>query len=371
VNLETDDLLRELLTRVTSAIDSDVTAFLLDDAIRAARGLEEGDEDVLLAFGRTLVSEPGAGSSPTQIEDGLEGAPGGIRTLLGIPLAVGGRPVGVLVVGARSPRRFSDDETKLLELAAERAGHAIYNARLYERAQSNAELLEQQLVTTLQRQQAEAEHASNARGMLLSHVVAAQEDERRRIALDVHDDYLQALTAVRMQLERLRDDLGEHEHRESADKLARDVAATTERMRSLVFDLRPPALDWAGVASALRLYLDETKERFGLGYQLDSRLTDEPPLEVRLIAYRIAQEAITNVVKHAGASTVEVALGARDGGVHVTVRDDGCGVTSAPSARSFGLAAMRERAESAGGWWRIDSAPGAGTSVEFWLPASG
>jgi signal transduction histidine kinase len=142
-------------------------------------------------------------------------------------------------------------------------------------------------------------------------------------------------------------------------------------MRSLVFDLRPPALDWAGVASALRLYLDETKERFGLGYQLDSRLTDEPPLEVRLIAYRIAQEAITNVVKHAGASTVEVALGARDGGVHVTVRDDGCGVTSAPSARSFGLAAMRERAESAGGWWRIDSAPGAGTSVEFWLPASG
>jgi signal transduction histidine kinase len=140
-------------------------------------------------------------------------------------------------------------------------------------------------------------------------------------------------------------------------------------MRSLVFDLRPPALDWAGVASALRLYLDETKERFGLGYQLDSRLPDEPPLEVRLIAYRIAQEAITNVVKHAGASTVAVALGARDGGVHVTVRDDGAGVKSAPSARSFGLAAMRERAESAGGWWRIESPPGAGTTVEFWLPA--
>jgi signal transduction histidine kinase len=207
--------------------------------------------------------------------------------------------------------------------------------------------------------------------MLLSHVVAAQEDERRRIALDVHDDYLQALTAVRMQLERLRDDLGEPEQRESAEKLARDVAATTERMRSLVFDLRPPALDWAGVASALRLYLDETKERFGLGYQLDSRLDEEPPAEVRLIVYRIAQEAITNVVKHAGASSVHVSLGGREGGVHVTVQDDGSGVQSAPSVRSFGLAAMRERAESAGGWWRIDSAPGGGTTVEFWLPPSG
>ncbi|MEA2471234.1 MAG: hypothetical protein QOE38_2233, partial [Thermoleophilaceae bacterium] len=148
------------------------------------------------------------------------------------------------------------------------------------------------------------------------------------------------------------------------------VAATTERMRTLVFDLRPPALDWAGVASALRLYLEETKERFGLGYRLDSRLDEEPPLEVRLIAYRIAQEAITNVVKHAGASEVHVSLDGRDGGIHVQVSDDGSGVEVAPSARSFGLDAMRERAEAAGGWWRLDGAPGAGTTVEFWLPAA-
>jgi signal transduction histidine kinase len=65
---------------------------------------------------------------------------------------------------------------------------------------------------------------------------------------------------------------------------------------------------------------------------------------------------------------VEVSLAARDGGVHVTVRDDGRGVERAPGARSFGLAAMRERAESAGGWWRIDGEPGAGTTVEYWLP---
>jgi signal transduction histidine kinase len=258
---------------------------------------------------------------------------------------------------------------KLLELAAERAGHGMRNAQLYEEAQSHAELLEQQLVATLKRQQAEAVNAATERRRLLAHIVGAQEEERRRIALDVHDDYLQSLTAVRMQLERLAGSIEDEARREAAEQLVRDVLATTERMRSLVFELRPPALDWAGVASAIRLYLDETRDRFGLAYELDNRLEDEPPSEVRLELYRIAQEAITNVRKHAEATRVQVAIDTRDGGVLVSVRDDGRGVAETPGARSFGLAGMRERAESAGGWWRIESGRGGGTTVEFWLPA--
>jgi signal transduction histidine kinase len=177
-----------------------------------------------------------------------------------------------------------------------------------------------------------------------------------------------------MHLDKLATDLADPAHRERAELLARDVAATTDRMRGLVFDLRPPALDWAGVASALRLYLEETEEQFGLHYRLESRLEQEPPGEVRVIAYRIAQEAITNVRKHANASVVHVSVSGRDGGVHVTVRDDGKGAPTpgsagaAPGPRSFGLASMRERAEMAGGWWRLESEPGAGTTVEFWLP---
>ncbi len=374
VNLEIGDLLRELLARVTSAVDVDVAAILLEEndelAIRAAHGVGEGDEEVLLSVGRSLVSEPGAGIAPVLIDrDGLATTPGTISTLFGVPLSVGGRPMGLLAVGSRTARPFTPDETKLLELAAERAGHAIFNARLYERAQSNAALLEQELVATLQRQQAAAEHAAAERGELLAHVVAAQEEERRRIALDVHDDYLQALTAVRMQLERLRGELDRPEQRDSADQLVRDVSATTERMRSLVFNLRPPALDWAGVASALRLYLDETKERFALDYTLENLLTEEPDAGVRVMVYRIAQEAITNVRKHAGARRVEVTLTSREGGVHVTIRDDGGGAESPPDRRSFGLASMRERAESAAGWWRMESQRGGGTTVEFWVPA--
>jgi GAF domain-containing protein len=346
VNLETDDLLRELLMRVAAALDVEVAGVVLDGEVQAGRGLEPRDEEMLLAFGRTLVSEPGAGDSPLLMgPDSLAPTEGGLCALIGVPLTVGGRPIGLLAVGSRTPRTFGSDERRLLDLAAERAAHGIFNARLFERAQSTAE------------------RAARERGKLLAHVVEAQEDERRRIAMDVHDDYLQSLTAVRMQLEQLAGT----DHR--ATRLAEELAATTERMRGLVFDLRPPALDWAGVGSALRLYLEETKERFGLAYDLQSRLAEEPPEDVRLVVYRVAQEAITNARKHAEAGVVEVRLSSRDGGVVVTVRDDGRGIESAPGTRSFGLAGMRERAEAAGGWLRIDTAPGEGTAVECWIPA--
>src|SRR4051812_48564381 len=213
VHLEIDDLLRELLARVRVAVDADVAAILLDDTIRAAHGLEPGED------------------------------PRATPVVLQIPLVVGAQEIGVLAVGSRAPaRRFTVDETKLLELAAERAAHGIHNVRLYEEAQSHAELLEKQLVATLRRQQAEAVNAATERRRLLAHIVGAQEEERRRIALDVHDDYLQSLTAARMQLERLAGALDEPEQREAAEQLMGDVLATTERMRGLVFNLRPPAL---------------------------------------------------------------------------------------------------------------------------------
>src|SRR3954468_2267991 len=336
VNLGIDDLLRELLSRVRTAVGADFAAVLIDGSTRASSG---------------------------------ESSPG--LAVVELPVVAGGEVLGLLAVGTRAPSAtFTDDETKLLELAAERAAQGIQNARLYEEAQSHAELLEQQLVATLRRQQEEAVNAATERRRLLAHIVGAQEEERRRIALDVHDDYLQSLTAMRMQLEQLTGALEDRAQRETAEQLMGDVLATTERMRSLVFDLRPPALDWAGVASALRLYLDETRERFGLAYELENRLDEEPPAEVRLDLYRIAQEAITNVRKHAGTARVHVSLASRDGGALVSVRDDGRGVDAGPGARSFGLAAMRERAESAGGWWRIESSCRGGTTVEFWLPAS-
>ena len=131
-------------------------------------------------------------------------------------------------------------------------------------------------------------------------------------------------------------------------------------------------LDREGVAAALRVYLREAEEHAPTRYRLDDRLVAQPPEATRLILYRIAQEALTNVRKHAEARTATVTLAERGGGYFVRVSDDGIGflaerLTGVPG--HLGLASMRERAELAGGWLRVASELGRGTDVEFWIPA--
>ena len=135
--------------------------------------------------------------------------------------------------------------------------------------------------------------------------------------------------------------------------------------RDLTFGLRPPA---DGLVESLAGYLEQTMT--GVAFELVHDLDDEPPAETVVTVYRICQESLTNVRKHAAAANVVVELASLDLGVHVRVRDDGVGFTGRhQQAGHFGLTEMRERAEAAGGWWDIHGAPGAGTTVEFWVPA--
>lgn len=212
------------------------------------------------------------------------------------------------------------------------------------------------------------------RRRLLERLVSAQEEERRRIAEDIHDDSIQVMTAARMRLETLRRKLAEGDHEEFG-KLGEDVGLAIGRLRHLVFELRPPALDRDGLAAALRERLEQGEEQFGLSYHLEVRISAEPPSDVRTILYRIAQEALSNVRRHARATRVDVEVEERDAGVLVRIADDGTGFApreipgSAPG--HLGLGSMRERAELAGGWCRIESSPGQGATVEIWVPVSG
>jgi PAS domain S-box-containing protein len=208
---------------------------------------------------------------------------------------------------------------------------------------------------------------------LLAHLTRAQEEERSRIASDIHDDSIQVMTAVGIRLETLRRQLSDLDQLALVEELQQTVDRSISRLRSLLFELKPPALDRDGLAPALRMYLEVTGADGGFKYGIDNKLTGEPPLEIRTILYRIAQEALANVRKHAGARHVDVGLEERDGGYLVRVRDDGKGFSSSDLAQGpppghLGFTAMRERAESARGWWRTESSPGEGTVVEFWLP---
>jgi signal transduction histidine kinase len=147
------------------------------------------------------------------------------------------------------------------------------------------------------------------------------------------------------------------------------------RLRRLLFELRPPALDRAGLAPALELFLTDAFGTNGFDWRVHDRLDGEPSPETRAVLYRVALEALTNVRKHANASMVDVLLERRGAGVAVRVRDDGTGFDLPPpdvaaSQGHIGLVSMRERAEAAGGRFTLQSEPGAGTIVEFWMPES-
>ena len=201
----------------------------------------------------------------------------------------------------------------------------------------------------------------------------AQEEERRRIASDIHDDSIQVMSAVDMRLQILAH-LGQEG---STIDEVRDIQATVqqaiERLRHLLFELRPMALDRDGLVAALEQYIEHTGRQAGWTWEVTDELGSEPSPDLRAIVYRIAQEAIGNAGKHAEAARVEVVVAGDRRSVSVTVRDDGRGfdaveVAAEPEPGHLGLATMVERAEVTGGHCRVTSAPGAGTTVEIWLP---
>ncbi len=217
-------------------------------------------------------------------------------------------------------------------------------------------------------------HGEGERRRLLETVAQVERTERKQLAEDLHDDPIQVITAavLRLQLLRRQDILPGHraELAELEDVLQRAV----RRLRSLSFELRPASLEEDGLAAVLRSVLEPLREETGLHYRIRDLLEVSPPPDVGMTMYRIAREAVVNVRKHARARKVDVLLAERDGGYFLRIRDDGRGFEAREPSRvrpgHLGFHAMRERAELAGGWWRIDSAPGAGTVVECWVPSA-
>ncbi|MBT2468986.1 PAS domain S-box protein [Streptomyces sp. ISL-66] len=215
-----------------------------------------------------------------------------------------------------------------------------------------------------------AEQALTERRRLFAHLVQAQELERRRIAWDVHDDSIQAMVAVGMRLQLLAERAGEP-HARDLSELDASVREAVDRLRNLTFRLQPPGIDRHGLIESLSQHLnDVVVGSWGLQSSIEHTLANEPAPETAITIFRIVQEALLNVRKHAGARTVRVSVTTEDQGLLVRVVDDGTGQAAITHRlyEHFGLIEMRERAETAGGWWTLRSEPGTGTTVEFWVP---
>jgi signal transduction histidine kinase len=150
------------------------------------------------------------------------------------------------------------------------------------------------------------------------------------------------------------------------------VGDAESRLRTLLFDLRPSAIEGPdGLRWAVQEQLERMEQTIGIAWDLDVHLASELGVEARLVLFRIAQEALRNVERHAGASVLRVRFEDRDGGVLASIRDDGRGFVVGDSlspAGHFGLTEMTGRAELAGGWLRVASEPERGTIVEYWIP---
>ena len=230
---------------------------------------------------------------------------------------------------------------------------------------------QKQLEQELRRALTTVSKADAERRRLVEHLVRAKEEERRRVASDIHDDSVQVMTSVAISLERLVKRSGGDGLKKDLETVEDSVRAAVRRLRSMVFELRPPSLDEEGLIAALTLYLEEMQIETGIHYEIDNGLDEEPPTPSRVALYRIAQEALVNVRKHSGAKNVRIALEPEGGGVMLSVEDDGQGfdpVQITPSPGHIGLAEMRERAELAEGRLRIARRDEGGTLVEVWLP---
>ena len=213
---------------------------------------------------------------------------------------------------------------------------------------------------------------ADQRQALLTRLVDAQEAERTRIAADVHDDPVQALAAVDLRLGLLRRQLRERapELMETLAPLQASVKGATDRLRALLFDLEPPDLQ-RGLSGALCRAAEEIFDDSETRWTVDGDQEPEIPDATRAIAYRITKEAMINVHKHASARNVLITVSGRDGGLEVSIADDGVGlgrepIESSPGHR--GLFNMQDRAAVAGGSCSISNRRRGGTRVMVWLP---
>jgi len=202
-----------------------------------------------------------------------------------------------------------------------------------------------------------------------------QEEERRRLARDLHDDVGQALTALKIQMESVARAGGEAAARVRVDECVDTVQHTLERVRQLSLSLRPPQLDDLGLAAALRSHLDRQARVAGLQAHFE---TEDAPQELapdtETACFRVAQEAINNVLRHARARNLWVRLYSAGGRLAISVRDDGRGFDlesvreRSASGASLGLIGMEERMALAGGSFELRSAPGQGTVLLATFP---
>jgi signal transduction histidine kinase len=270
----------------------------------------------------------------------------GARSAIVTPMGFRNRTVGFLIVFDRlhDDRPFGDEDERLLQAFAATAATAVATAQ-------------------------------NASDEALRRSIDASEAERTRWARELHDETLQELAGLRVLLSGARRSGDRNRIDAALDDALEQLTTAIGDLRSLITDLRPAALDELGTKPALETLVRRVERQTDLEIDLEIDLAYENgdaefrhDREVESTVYRLVQEALTNVAKHAGATRVEIRVSDRDGGIALMIRDDGNGFDPGRGSSGFGLLGMRERLALVNGELDVDSSPGAGTVVRASIP---
>ena len=352
--MEPNRLLRLVVDRARALLDARFVAVLVatpDGLLEIAAAEGEHAEELVglrVAADRSKsgkVFEQGAGVRVDSVLDDPDADQDlmrrvGARAGLWAPLVARGESIGVLMALDRrgDDPRFTDVDLRLVQRFASRAAVAVDLSRRVARA-------------TVQR------------------IVDGQEQERRRLSRELHDETGQALTSILLGLKGIEDAQGTDRFLAALADLRAMAVATLQDVRRLAVELRPKALDDFGLVAALDRLTTTFTEQTGIVAHLESQLPDARlPSEIETVLYRVVQEALTNVVKHAQAQHVSVLLHARPGKVAVVIEDDGRGIAENDgSGDGIGLMGMRERVALVGGRLELESS-GNGTTIVVEVP---
>jgi signal transduction histidine kinase len=287
----------------------------------------------------------------------------GLRSIMGAPLISGNRVIGTLQFRSKKPNAYNDHYGKLAERIANQIAGAIANAQLFlerERTERALKKSERQL------------------HLLSSHLLTAQETERKRISMELHDELGQALTLLKLRISFVEKRLQKSQRvlSEECEHTLQYIDQIIENVRRLSRDLRPPMLEDFGLVSALHRLASEFSRRYQIQTHVEAEeINSVIPLNSQVMIYRIVQEAMTNIRKHAQASQVRILARKRGGRVHFFVEDDGKGFSLQyikalkEEEKGLGLVSMEERVRVLGGSFEIRSQKKTGTRISFTIPA--
>lgn len=372
--IELESTLRRLVESARRVVGARYAALgvLTDDGHALARFVWSGIDDATamnigrLPAGRGLLGRLITDPRPLRVQHigahpSSSGLPPGhppMHTFLGVPVSLGDEVYGNLYLTDREGGPFTEDDERLAVVLAQQAAMAIANARAA--ADERKRLTESAaLAAARSREEAAAEGHRRA--------IRAQEAERVRVARELHDETGQVLTAVALELRALEghvDDVG----RERLAGARRTLADATAALRDLALRLRPSGLREHGLASAIERQADRLRVEAGVHVDVSVEGVDDLAEEVEITIFRVVQEGLTNIQRHADAGTVSVLVRGAPRRVRVVMEDDGRGFDPAAPTDRLGLAGIRERVALLDGSATFDSSPGGGTTVVVEIP---